>query len=237
MRFLLGALLICATLFSQDFESDFSKEFSDTNSADTFKSYNVFMTNVNDKFYTYLLNPVAKGYEEVVAKDIRTGISNMFHNIQFPISFVNNILQLKFKNSFTELSRFCINTTLGFVGFADVAKTQFHIEAKREDFGQTLGFYGFNNTPYIVLPILGPSNFRDIVGLGGDYFASPLSYIKGRGNLMDNDEESLYIVGFKTLNEHSFNYKVYEDLKKDSLSLYILLRNAYEQRRNQQIKE
>lgn len=237
MRFLLSILLIYSTLFSQDFESEFSNEFSDSKSPDTFKTYNVFMTNVNDKFYTYLLNPVAKGYATVVAKDIRTGISNIFQNIRFPISFVNNILQLKFKNSFTELSRFCINTTLGFVGFADVAKTQFHIEPKREDFGQTLGFYGLNNTPHIVLPLLGPSNFRDILGLGGDYFADPLAYVENRGNLLDDNEESLYVGSFGMINEHSFNYKVYEDLKKDSLNLYILLKDAYEQRRNQQIKE
>ena len=195
------------------------------------------MTNINDKFYTYLLNPVAKGYEKVVAKDLRVGVSNMYKNIKFPISFVNNLLQLKFKNSFTELERFCINTTLGFVGFSDVAKNHFGIEPKEEDFGQTLGFYGFNNTPHIVLPLFGPSNFRDILGLSADYFADPLVYIKGRGNLLDSDEESLYVKSFGAVNEASFNYKIYENLKKDSLNLYILLRNAYEQKRMKEIEE
>lgn len=238
MRFILGLLFICATLVSQDFDNEFSDEFKvETKSPDTFKNYNMMMTNVNDKFYTYLLIPIEKGYEKVVAKELRVGISNMYQNIKFPINFINNILQLKFKNSFLELERFCINTTLGFVGFADIAKDKFHIMPKREDFGQTLGFYGWENSSYIVLPILGPSNFRDMIGMGGDYFTNPLSYVEDRGNLVDNDEESLYVIGFGLLNDQSFYYKTYENFKQDSLNLYILLKNAYEQRRKQQIKE
>jgi phospholipid-binding lipoprotein MlaA len=239
MRFMLGLLLlISTTLFGQNLNNEFASEFEQKKeNTDTFREYNIVMTNINDKFYTYLLNPVAKGYKQVVAKDLRVGVSNMYKNIKFPISFINNLLQLKFKNSFTELERFCINTTLGFAGFADVAKNHFGIESKEEDFGQTLGFYGFNNTPHIVLPLLGPSNFRDILGLSADYFINPLVYIKGRGNLLDSDEESLYILSFGAVNEASFNYKIYENLKKDSLNLYILLKNAYEQKRMKEIEE
>lgn len=239
MRFLLGLLLVSTLLFSQNIEDDFSDEFNheETKKEDTFKSYNVFMTGFNDVIYTNLFNPIAKGYENVVADDLRVGFSNMYENIKFPISFINNILQLKFENSFTELQRFLINSTLGFAGFGDVAKDNFGIEAKKEDFGQTLGYYGLNNTPHIVLPLLGPSNLRDIIGLGGDYYANPLSYIEERGNLLNGDQEAMYAKSHDTLNEHSFNYKTYESFKKDSINLYLLLKNAYEQKRDKEISE
>lgn len=238
MRFLLGLLLIFSTLFSQNLQSDFSEEFGyKEEKKDLFYEYNSFMTNVNDTVYTYIFNPLAKGYEDIVAQDIRIGISNAYANIKFPIRFINNILQFKFQNSFVELERFVINSSLGFLGFGDVAKTQFGLDAKKEDFGQTLGYYGFNNTPHIVLPLLGPSNLRDIFGMGGDYFANPLSYVENRGNLLANDEESTYVKAFDTLNENSFNYKRYESIKKDSLNLYILLRDAYEQKRDREISE
>lgn len=225
MKFLLGLLLVSTLLFSQDLDEEFANEFAqEKKTEDFFKSYNVFMTGVNDTIYTNVFTPLAKGYETVIPNDFRVGISNMYENIKFPISFINNILQLKIENSFTELERFVINTTLGFIGFGDVAKETFGIEAKKEDFGQTLGFYGLNHTPHIVLPLLGPSNFRDIIGFGGDYFASPLSYIEGRGNLLANDEESLYLTSHNSFNEFSLFYKNYESMKEDSINLYILLK-------------
>lgn len=234
MRFLLGALLISSLLFSQGFDDEFAE---DTKDDDTFKSYNVIMTNFNDKVYTYVINPVAKGYEGIVPEPMRTGISNFFTNIQFPISFLNNLLQLKFENSATELQRFLINSSVGIVGFMDVAKESYQIEAKKEDFGQTLGYYGFNHTPHIVLPFLGPSNLRDILGMGGDYFVNPLSYVEDRGNLLDSSGESTYVKAYDALNKTSFTYKTYENIKKDSIDLYHLLKNVYEQKRDKEISE
>lgn len=234
MRFLLGALLISSLLFSQGFDDEFAE---DTKDDDTFKSYNVIMTNFNDKVYTYVINPVAKGYEGIVPKPMRTGISNFFTNIQFPISFLNNLLQLKFENSATELQRFLINSSVGIVGFMDVAKESYQIEAKKEDFGQTLGYYGFNHTPHIVLPFFGPSNLRDILGMGGDYFVNPLSYVEDRGNLLDSSGESTYVKAYDALNKTSFTYKTYENIKKDSIDLYHLLKNVYEQKRDKEISE
>jgi len=238
MRFLLGMLLICSLLFSQNFDDEFGDEFEEEKqSVDTFKSYNIIMTQLNDKVYTYVFNPIASGYEYTIHKDIRIAVSNVYSNLKFPINFVNNLLQLKFENSFAELQRFLINSTLGIAGTMDIAKDDFHIEAKKEDFGQTLGYYGFNNTPHIVLPFLGSSNVRDILGLGGDYFINPLSYINNRGNLLANETESTYTKAYDTLNTHSFNYKIYEKAKKDSVDLYSLLKNVYEQRRNKEISE
>jgi phospholipid-binding lipoprotein MlaA len=234
MRFLLGALLLSSLLFSQGFDDEFAIE---KKGDDVFKSYNVVMTNFNDTVYTYIFNPVAKGYADVFPEPIRTSVSNFFANIKFPISFINNLLQLKLENSFIELQRFMINSTIGIVGLRDAARDDFDMLAKKEDFGQTLGFYGFNDTPHIVLPFLGPSNVRDILGMGGDYFANPISYVENRGNLLANDDESTYTKIYDGINETSFNYKKYEAIKKDSIDLYLLLKNAYEQKRDKEIAE
>lgn len=236
MRFLLGWLLISTLLFCDGFDDEFNDEFTQQQN-DTFKSYNLFMTGINDTIYTNLLTPIAKGYKSIIHEEIRIGLSNAFSNIQYPVSFINNILQLKIENSWIETQRFLLNTTLGFIGFKDIAKSSFDLDAKKEDFGQTLGYYGFNNTPHIVLPLLGPSNLRDILGMGGDYFANPLSYIEHRGNLLANDTESTYTKAYNTLNEYSFTYIQYEKIKKDSINLYLLLKNAYEQKRDKEIKE
>ncbi|MBE0492389.1 MAG: VacJ family lipoprotein [Sulfurospirillum sp.] len=234
MRFLLGALLIVSFVFAQNFDDEFAQE---SVKKDNLRPYNVFMTDVNDKVFTYVLRPFYEGYTVVVPQNARIGISNFFSNLKFPISFINNLLQLKFENSFIELQRFLINTTFGIVGFMDVAKDQFDIKAKNEDFGQTLGYYGIGDSPYIVLPLLGPSNLRDIVGMGGDYYASPLSYIEGRGNLLENNDQAIYAKTGDRLNEGSFYYKKYEAIQKDAFDLYIVLKNAYEQKREREIQQ
>jgi len=115
MRFLLGLLLIFSTLFSQNLQSDFSEEFGyKEEKKDLFYEYNSFMTNVNDTVYTYIFNPLAKGYEDIVAQDIRIGISNAYENIKFPIRFINNILQFKFKTLLLNLKDLSLTHLWGF---------------------------------------------------------------------------------------------------------------------------
>ena len=96
------------------------------------------MTSFNDAFYTHVLFPVGRGYRYVVPEDGRVAISNFFNNLTFPLRFVNNLLQLKFKNTLEETGRFVINTTVGLLGFFDPAKSWFGLEAHDEDFGQTV---------------------------------------------------------------------------------------------------
>jgi phospholipid-binding lipoprotein MlaA len=196
------------------------------------------MTTFNDAFYVNVLTPVAKTYAEVVHTNIRTGISNVFENLLFPIRFINNFLQFKMANASEELGRFFINSTFGLLGIMDVAKDM-NLKAHPEDFGQTLGFYGVGSGFHIVIPFLGPSNARDIFGFATDSLANPLSTAVAYEPYQIPDN-LLQEVGYKTVhtvNEQSFNPSNYENLKKDAIDLYPFLRDIYEQRRKKLIEE
>jgi len=221
---------------ADSFDSEYTQQVK--HDFDPLSGYNKFMTNVNDKFYTHILFPVAKGYKKIVPKPARQSVSNFFHNLFFPVRFINNLLQLKFKNSFEEVERFVINSTIGVAGLFDVAANKMKIYPHNEDFGQTLGFYGVGGGFYIVLPILGPSNLRDTVGLVGDMYLDPKIYIEHRGyNLTDNDTESFAVSSFNVINKASFDYKKYEAIKKGNIVLYPVLKDLYEKYREKLIKE
>ncbi|MEW6551340.1 MAG: VacJ family lipoprotein [Campylobacterota bacterium] len=219
-----------------EFETEFENSYVEV--YDPFSGYNKAMTSFNDSFYRNVAFPVARGYKNIVPKPARTGISNFFDNLFYPIRLVNNVLQFKFKNSLDETNRFLLNSTFGILGFIDVAKDKFNIEPTNEDLGQTLGYWGVGSGPHIVLPILGSSNLRDMVGLVGDSYVNPIaanSYEEIR--ITDDDMESVGLKLFQTTNDLSHNPDIYDIATKDSINLYILLRDSYEQRRNKLIKE
>jgi phospholipid-binding lipoprotein MlaA len=116
----------------------------------------------------YVLLPTVHFYDTVAPDPVRTGITDFFSNLGEISTFANSVLQLKPEASGVTLSRFVINSTLGIAGFFDPA-THFGLAQRHEDFGQTLGYYGVDTGAYLVLPLAGPSDLRDTVGLAGDY--------------------------------------------------------------------
>jgi phospholipid-binding lipoprotein MlaA len=224
--------------FSQEFDSEFSNKTEEI--FDPLSGYNRLMTTFNDKVYINVLVPVSKGYAYVVPETARTGIDNFFNNIMFPVRFTNNLLQLKFKNSLEELERFLINTLWGLGGFMDLATSELNIKAHKEDFGQTLGFYGVGEGIPVVLPLLGPSNLRDMVGFTADNFVSPLSRMGEDAvdyKIPNTILEEYGIKTFDVVNNTSLNPDQYETIKKDALDLYPFLRDIYSQARKRQIEE
>ena len=223
-----------------EFEEEFSAQETNTTS-DPLSGYNRVMTSFNDTFFTYLLNPVAKGYAYILPEPLRIGISNAFDNIRFPIRFANNLLQGKFQNSSDELERFIINSTVGVAGLMDVASDHMTtpIPAHDEDFGQTLGHYGVGSGFHIVLPFFGPSNARDTIGVVADGYISPLIYIENleKYKIPNNTDQSLGILTVDIINKTSLHLGEYESLKKDAIDLYPFLRDTYEQKRNSDIEE
>ena len=215
-------------------------EFSDIEfySADPLKSYNKFMTSVNDSIYINLFDPVLKTYANVVNEEIRISVSNFFYNLQFPVRFINNILQFKFKNATEELGSFITNSTIGMLGLFDIASNTFKLKKHKEDFGQTLGFYGVGDGVHIVLPILGPSNLRDSIGLFADSYINPLNN-EGpvKYKIPNNIEKSFGIFAINSLNKNSLKIGQYQSLKKDAIELYPFLKDIYEQSRNKKIKD
>ena len=130
----------------------------------------------NEKADKYLLRPVAKGYDKVVPSAAKTGVRNFFDNLFYPTVIVNDLLQLKLALAARDVSRFILNTTFGLGGFIDVA-TPGGLPANDEDFGQTLGYWGVGPGWFLMIPFLGPSDNRDIIGSGADALASPLFYL------------------------------------------------------------
>jgi len=224
-----------------EFEDDFSDEFNekeDKKISDPLETYNRAMFSLNDSLYINILNPVSKNYADFVPEGIRIGISNVFKNLYFPIRVSNNLLQGKFENSFDETSRFVINSTIGLLGIMDIADSYFDIKEHDEDFGQTLGYWGVDAGPHIVLPLLGPSNLRDSLGLIGSNYMDPTNnYGALKYKIPNTYLESLGLNTAYLFNKNSLNLGLYESLKKDSIDFYTFSRDFYENKRFNDIKE
>ena len=130
---------------------------------DPFEGYNRAVYKFNDGLDRAILKPVAQGYDFVVPGPVKTGIRNFFSNLGEPVIIVNDVLQGKGRQAGSDTTRFLVNTTIGLGGVLDMA-TRVGLPKNNEDFGQTLGKWGVNSGPYLVLPLLGPSTVRDALG-------------------------------------------------------------------------
>ncbi|MDH3998440.1 MAG: VacJ family lipoprotein [Desulfuromonadales bacterium] len=197
---------------------------------DPLSGYNRVMTQVNDRAYFWVLKPVATGYSAVMPEEGRLAMARFFRNLKAPIHIVNNLLQLKPDQACTELFRFVVNSTVGLLGLADPSAESLGMQPYPEDFGQTLGHYGVGSGFHLVLPLLGPSNLRDTVGMVPDHYLKPVTHV-------EDSKTRTTIMAYAIINRTSLHIGEYESLKKDAVDLYPFLRDSYEQRRKQQIKE
>lgn len=196
--------------------------------ADPLKGFNKAMFAFNDKAYLWVLKPVAQGYEAVVPKIARKGVTNFFHNLGMPIRFVSCVLQGKGRAATNEFGRFFLNSTVGVLGFGNPAGKYPHLNPDAEDLGQTFGRWGIGNGIYLYLPILGPSTLRDSVGDVGDWFLDPLSYLEPATTKM-------YFKAGKHTNELPGRIDDYESLKSAAIDPYAAFRDAYVQYRRQKV--
>ena len=212
-----------------DFEDSFEGE--DISINDPLEPLNRAFFKFNDKMYFWLLKPVSSGYKTVVPTPARKCVSNFFNNIEFPIRFVNCILQGKFMGAHDEFGRFLANSIAGVGGLFDAATMLEMKKGSKEDFGQTLGVYGLEPGFYINWPFLGPSSARDTFGMAADSFLDPVRYMVPR------TDYRLGIDAYERINKTSFRIGDYEDLKKSALDPYVALRDAYYQYRKNKINE
>jgi len=186
-----------------------------------------FNRDVVDRF---VLKPVATGWDFIFPDPVQRGFHNFFDNLAVVRRVVNNTLQLKLTGAATELARFTINSTIGLVGFFDVAKDAFGIEQKDEDTGQTFGVWGMGPGPYLVLPFLPPLTVRDGIGYAFDAAMTPYTYfIPWWGTIVGT--------ATNTVNERSLNLDRFERVAESTVDLYGAVRNAYLQRRAAAIKQ
>lgn len=197
---------------------------------DPWEPFNRAMHTFNDRLYFWILKPVAQGYNVVLPEPARVSVSNFFSNLRAPIRLVNCVLQANPIGAATELFRFMINSTVGIAGLFDPAGGE-EINLKRQDtdLGQTLGVWGFGQGIYIVWPFTGPSSLRDTVGVAGDYFLYPLSYL-------DPWYVWLGVRAYEAENEVSLRIGDYEAITEAAIDPYIAFRDAYVQYRLKKVE-
>lgn len=190
---------------------------------DPWENWNRKVFAFNESLDANVLKPVATGYSKVVPEPVRRGVDNVFSNVNDAWSTVNNFLQGKVQYGFEMAMRFGTNTVFGLLGIVDVA-SDLGLERRSEDFGQTLGTWGFGAGAYIVWPLLGPSTVRDSIALPLDRAASPAVVIDGGG-------AQFGITVLQIVNARANLLGASRVLDDIALDKYTFLRDAYLQRR------
>ena len=175
-----------------------------------------------------VLKPIAKGYKYVTPDPVEVGISNFFSNLGEIGTITNDLLQLKFAQAGRDTMRFFLNSTLGIFGIFDVA-TPLGLSKNKEDFGQTLGFWGVPDGPYLVLPFLGPSSFRDGPSMIVDYELSPVEQL--------HHEERQVLQTLDIVDTRARLLRATKILDTAAKDKYIFIRESYLQKRESQIND
>lgn len=183
----------------------------------------------NDAIDRAVLKPVAKGYRKAVPKPVRTGLGNLIRHLAFPTTIVNDLLQLKLKDTATDIGRFFINSTLGVGGLLDPA-SGIGMVRNEEDFGQTLGRWGLPAGPYLVLPLLGPSTLRDAPALAADAQTD----LRAQLDVKTSERIAIGFVSAIDQREGLLNVDPTVDAAYDR---YAFIRDAWLQRREYQVRD
>lgn len=189
---------------------------------DRFERFNRSVFSFNQGLDKHLATPVAKAYVAVTPAPVRSGFANFFANLGYPVVIVNDLLQAKPAPFARDTARFVVNTTVGIGGLFDPA-TKVGLDSNNEDFGQSLGYWGIGPGPYLMLPVLGPSDVRDLVGKVGDHFAEPRTYL-------NNSTLSWGLRGGELLVKRAAALDATEVMNR-AFDPYAFVRNAYLQRR------
>lgn len=201
-------------------------EYKSTN--DPLEPMNRAMFEFNQELDRIILKPIATIYRDKVPEPAQASVLNFMHNIDTPMNFANEVLQLKLKKAGISLSRFAINSTIGVAGLFDPAST-LGLRYNNEDFGQTLGRYGVPEGPYLMIPLLGPSNPRDAFGDLVDAYFNPIGSvvpIEVRGGIS--------VVSF--VDSRSRSIDLLDELERTSLDFYAAARSALRQRRQDAVE-
>lgn len=208
---------------SDDFYEEDAEEFEVN---DPIEPFNRTMFDFNDAAYTWVVEPVATGYSNILPWEFRDCIWNFFHNLQEPVRVINCTLQGRFEEAGHALARFLINSTCGIFGLADPAEHEFNIDLVNASLGETLATWGVGDGFYLVVPLFGSTTLRDFSGDLVDAFAMTPYYIWN-----DNYMITAAIYTTKEVNRASLHLGEYEALKELSFDPYVALRNGYFQYR------
>ncbi len=193
--------------------------------------FNRDMYVLNDFLVLYALEPAARIEKALVPEELRIAFRNVLRNLRFPVRFVNSLLQAKWEKAADEFACFFLNTTVGFLGMAEVATAAFPgLRQSPEDMGQTLAVWGWQESAYLMLPFFGPSTLRDLLGKVPDAVLDPLFFVL-------DPPRSFGLRGIEAVNDTSFRIGDYEAIRRAALDPYIAIRNGYIQNRTKRISE
>ncbi|GIK88587.1 MAG: hypothetical protein BroJett026_40680 [Betaproteobacteria bacterium] len=189
----------------------------------------------NEALDVMFLRPAAEMYRLFIPQPVRAGIGNVVDNLLLPRTAAYQLLQGKPEKAGEAVARFAVNSTVGILGIFDFA-SDIGLEPQFEDAGQTLGVWAgtTNGGPYLVLPVLGPSNLRDAVGRGVDFFADPWNHV-GQGDTVEALRVSRFVL--QTLDTREELIEPIDALRRDSLDYYAAIRSVYRQQREREIRD
>lgn len=215
--------LLAATLALSGCAHVGTKDSSAAASIDPWENWNRKVFSFNEALDKNVLEPVATTYVDVVPQPVRTGVNNFFGNVADAWSAVNNFLQGKLGNGLHDVMRVGTNTVLGFGGLLDIA-SEAGLDAQREDFGQTLGRWGFAPGPYVVWPLFGPSSVRES-------FALPLDRYATASTLFSDTPTQVSLMALELVDTRASLLGATRMLDDIALDKYSFVRGAYLQRR------
>jgi phospholipid-binding lipoprotein MlaA len=229
----IGLAIVCAGLLAACATppSDPAARASFEEANDPLEPMNRAIFDVNMAVDKAILKPVAIGYRDVVHSDIRNSIRNFLNNVASPVIFINDVLQGEASRASDTAVRFFVNSTAGMLGLFDVA-AEYGLERHSEDFGQTLAVWGFDDGPYIMLPLYGPSNVRDTVGKVAQSFMNPFTYWARNNDLTLAKLGTSIVDGIDRRSRHIDDL---DDIEKNALDFYATLRSLYRQNRRSEI--
>ncbi len=222
-----------ATATATGGDDDFDALYGGTGTTSSAAAYDPWEP-FNRKVHTFnnavdrgVARPLATAYTHVVPRFARTGISNFFSNLRAPVTITNQLLQGRGADAWDSLGRFLMNSTLGIGGLFDPASKAM-VPRRNEDFGQTLGAWGWRRSRYVELPFFGPRTVRDVFGLAGDIPLSPIRRV-------EEDKIRIGLQGLQLVDTRAQLLAI-DDLRDTAVDEYALVRDAWMQRRNYQIE-
>jgi len=202
---------------------------------DPLESVNRLTFKLNDFIYMNVVKHIAKGYQQVTPDPVERGASNFFKNLGYPVRLGGNLLQGRMQGAWLETERFAVNTTLGVVGVLPAANRFERLQPlQSEDIGQAFGSWGIGEGPYLVLPLLGPSNLRDLFGFLGDRAINPLK--QPYSVISDSKVQTVFGVTEFVVKSPTL-MRVYSQMKGGALDPYSSMKNGYSQMRRAMIEE
>ena len=206
------------------------KAYYETN--DPIEPVNRAIFSFNQGLDAVILKPVASVYKQVLPQTLQDGIRNFLNNLRTPLILANNLLQGDIDGAHQTIARFTTNSIIGFGGFGDPAG-DLGVKYRSEDFGQTLGVWGIGEGPYLMLPIFGPSNPRDLIGLVVESVADPIEIWADN---TDRDAIPISRLLLRGIDRRAGNLKTIDELEKSSLDFYATVRSLYRQVRADEIR-